>query len=946
MQSTALGALKKTGCDVRFDALTRQLYATDASVYQVEPAAVAFPRSAEETAAVMRAASDGGISITPRGAGTGLTGGALGDGLVIDFARYNRRIGGLDLERGIVRVEAGVVLDQLNAFLQPHGVCFGPDVATSSRATLGGMISNNSSGARAPVYGTTVEHVLAVEAVLPDGRVAVLGMDADGSLQAETEAIEAIVAAHEQEIRERFPRDLVKRWPGYGLEPYLHARGNLSKLIAGSEGTLAAVTSAVLKVSPLPGEKGLGVLFFNTVDDAMRAAVELLALKPAAIEHCDRMLFDQTKNQLAFKPARDLLQLDEKPCESFLIVEFYDDVADRLDAMRKLDLGLRTLTFSDADEMQQVWGLRKSGLSLLTGRKGAAKPVAGIEDVAVRPERLPDYVSALRELAEPLGLPTSFYGHCASGLVHVRPLVDMHRGESIQKFRQLAEGVSRLTREFGGSIAAEHGVGIARTEFMTEHIGPELLDAMRGIKEVLDPEGVMNPGKIFPDGRYRLDSALRQGDGHEICLPFTPVLRFAAKDESLVANLEQCNGCGECRKDLPTMCPTFLATGEEYMSTRGRANAIRAALEGRIDPSAHPLATAALEEAIGNCLACKACKKECPSNVDMALLKAELLHARQAQRGVQLLERVVSRFDLLGRVGTVAPRLMNAALQSPPVRFVMEKIVGLASRRPLPAFTGERFDLWFRRRPVRRGKRGRVILWDDCTARYFEPQIGMAAVKVLEAAGYEIVLPRNTGCCGRPAFSVGRLEVAKRFGERNVGQLLRQESDAPIVFLEPSCFSMFSQDYTELGVKNAEEVGARAILFDEFVYNLLDREPDVLGFAPGGGPVAIQAHCHAKALTDAGISAALASRIPGATAELLDTGCCGMAGSFGALREKYELSVEVAQPMIDKIEALADGTTLVASGTSCRQQIAHLTKAEPVHMAELLARAIGTEMQQ
>lgn len=942
MQNSAICALKQTGCDIRFDALTRQLYATDASVYQVEPFGVAFPRSPEETAAVMRAASDGGIAITPRGAGTGLAGGALGDGLIIDLARYNRGITGLDLDRATVRVDAGVVLDQLNAFLEPHGLCFGPDVATSSRATLGGMISNNSSGARAPIYGTTAEHVLAVEAVLPDGRVAVLGTDSDGSLEAETDAIDAILAAHAEAIRERFPREIVKRWPGYGLEPYLRARRDLSKLMAGSEGTLAAITSAVLKLEPLPGEKGLGVIFFDSVDEAMRAAVALLDLKPAAIEHCDRMLFDQTRKQVAFRRARDLLQLDDQPCESFLIVEFYDEVAGRLDAVKKLDLGLRTLTFSATGEMQQVWGLRKSGLSLLTGRKGAAKPVAGIEDVAVRPEKLPEYVSALRGLAEPLGLETSFYGHCASGLVHVRPLVDMHRGESIQKFRRLAEGASRLTREFGGSFAAEHGVGIARTEFMDEHIGGELIEAMRRIKNVLDPKGVMNPGKILPDGRYRLDTTLRQGEGCEICLPFRPVLRFAAKDESFVANLEQCNGCGECRKDAATMCPTFVATGEEYMSTRGRANAIRAALEGRIDPGAHPLATAALDEAIGNCLACKACKKECPSNVDMALLKAELLNARQAQRGVQLLERVVSRFDLLGRAGTAAPRLMNAALESRLARFAMEKIVGLASRRPLPAFTSERFDLWFRRRPPKRGHRGRVILWDDCTARYFEPQIGMAAVKVLESAGYEIVLPRNTGCCGRPAFSVGRLGLARRFGERNVANLLGQEGEARIVFLEPSCFSMFSQDYIELGVKNAEELARRAILFDDFVYNLLKREPQALRFGGGGASVAIHAHCHAKALTDAGTtSAGLASKLPGTAASVLDTGCCGMAGSFGALREKYELSIEVARPMIEKIEALPDGTTVVASGTSCRQQIAHLTKAKPVHMAEFLAQAIG-----
>jgi len=943
MTKPALSALAATGCEVRSDALTRQIYATDASIYQIEPLAVAFPKTPGEAAGVMRAAADAGIPITPRGAGTGLAGGAVGDGLIIDLARHSRWISDLDLEKKTVRVGAGVVLDQLNDFLRPYGLCFGPDVATSSRATLGGMINNNSSGARAPIYGTTADHVLAVEAVLADGRIAVIGSAPDVALQAEADAVETIITAHEHVIRSRFPRVLVKRWPGYGLEPYLRARGDISKILAGSEGTLAAVTSAVLNVVPLPREKGLCVIFFASVAEAMRATVELLDLEPAAIEHCDRLLFDQTRGRLAFQAVRDLLELDAKPCQAFLIVEFYEDVADRLAAVVKRNLGLRTSVFTLPDDMLEVWGLRKSGLSLLTSRKGPAKPVAGIEDVAVRPDRLPDYVAALRDLAEPLGLETSFYGHCASGLVHVRPVIDLHRADSIAKFRKLAEGVSALARQFGGSLAGEHGVGIARTEFMHDHIGPELLDAMRRIKNVFDPNGVMNPGKIFPEGRFAIDTNLRLGDGHQIPIPFKPQIKFAARDESFIANLEQCNGCGECRKDTPTMCPTYLATGDEYMSTRGRANAIRAALEGRIDPHIHPLASDSLDAALSNCLSCKACKKECPSNVDMSLLKAELLHARHGQRGVDLLERVVSRFDLLGQLGAAVPRLMNGALQSPLMRLAIEKIVGLASKRPLPVFTSERFDQWFQRRPVKHGRRGRIMLWDDCTVRYFEPQIGMAAVKVLEAAGFEIVLPKNTACCGRPAFSVGRLDVARRFGAKNVASLIKQDETLPIVFVEPSCFSMFAQDYVELDVKNAQDLAPRCILFEDFVYNLLDREPDALSFAEGEAPVAIHAHCHAKALAGAANSAALAGKIPGSRAVLMDTGCCGMAGSFGALREKYDLSVEVARPLIAQVEALAAGTTVVASGTSCRQQIAHLSKVKPVHMAELLARALRSD---
>jgi len=927
-------------CEVRFDDLTRQLHATDASVYQIAPAAVAFPRSPEQAAAIIEAALACGVPVTPRGAGTGLAGGALGDGLIVELARHARWIEGLELERRTVRVGAGVVLDQLNAFLEPHGLCFGPDVATSSRATLGGMIANNSSGARAPVYGTTDAHVLSVETVLADGRVVTVGAGS-GALAEEHAAIGRIVGPHDAAIRERFPDVLVKRWPGYGLDRYLGAKDDLAKLVAGSEGTLVGITSAELRVVPLPSDKGLGLLFFATVGEAMEATVELLDLKPAAIEHIDRILIDQTKGQLAFQPARDFLEIDAHPCEAVLIVEFYDDVADKLAAFSARKLGLRRKVCTEPAAMDLVWGIRKAGLSLLTSLKGPAKPIAGLEDAAVRPEQLPEYVGRLQAEIAPLGLETSFYGHAASGLVHVRPVVDLHRGDDIAKYRKLAEAASALTREFRGSIAGEHGVGMARTEFMEAHVGSELLGVMREIKSVFDPTGLMNPGKVLPDGRYRIDADLRWGDGHAIPLPFEPTLAYAARDGSFVGHLEQCNGCGGCRKDEPTMCPTFIATGEEILSTRGRANAIRAVLEGRIADSTDPLSSAALEEALDYCLACKACKKECPSNVDLALLKAELTHARHQREGLTLLERAVSRFDLVGRTCSVAPGLANAALGMGWVRILLEKMVGFSAQRPMPRYAKERFDRWHARRgPGNQGARGRVYLWDDCSARYCEPEIGRAAVQVLEAAGYEVALPRGRACCGRPAFSVGRLDVARRFGTHNAALFSAQDERAPIVFLEPSCYSMFANDYAELKVPHAARVAERCVLFEQFVFDLLEMAPGALSFAPGPASVAIHGHCHAKALTDVQVMPRLAQRIPNSTAELLDTGCCGMAGSFGAVAKRYELSVEVAQPLVEQVKALRPEAVLVASGTSCRQQIEHLSEAKPLHMAELLAAAL------
>src|SRR5213593_872715 len=507
MTSTQERKIRQTGCDARFDNLTRQLYATDASIYQIEPIGVAFPKSAQQASLVTRAAADAALSVTPRGAGTSLVGNAIGEGLIVEFARYNRQISDLDLEKRCVCVGAGVVLDQLNDFLRPHGFCFGPDVATSSRATLGGMIANNSSGARCPVYGTTADHVTSLEVVMADGRIEKIGPGHE-SLCAERAEIENLIRARSAEMAERWPPGLIKRWPGYGIERFLRAPNDLTNIFAGSEGTLAAIFSAELKISPLPSEKGLGLIFFSSVDEAMQATVELLDLRPAAIEHIDRPLLDQTKGQLHFQAARDLLDLDTQPCESILIVEFYDDVADRLAILQSRKIGLRMKVLTDAAQMNLVWSVRKSGLSLLTGCVGPAKPVAFIEDAAVRPAQLPEYVRGLQSIMKPLGLEASYYGHAASGLLHVRPVLDLHSAADLKKFRQVANQTSALVRQFKGSLSAEHGVGVARTEYMRDQLGDDLLEVMRAIKNTFDPKNIFNPGKIFGFA-YKIDNHLR-----------------------------------------------------------------------------------------------------------------------------------------------------------------------------------------------------------------------------------------------------------------------------------------------------------------------------------------------------------------------------------------------------------------------------------------------------
>jgi FAD/FMN-containing dehydrogenase/Fe-S oxidoreductase len=942
MDSARETRIAKAGCEVRFDNLTRQLYATDASIYQIEPEGVAFPRSAEQASAVIRAAADAGLSITPRGAGTSLSGGSIGEGLIVDISRYNRQVTELDIDRRIVRVGAGVVLDQLNNYLKPRGFCFGPDVATSSRATLGGMIANNSSGAHVPVYGTTADHVVSLEIVLADSRIQQVG-PAHQTLRAEREKITGLIGAHAGAIVDQMPPGLLKRWPGYGVERFLRAPNNLGEILAGSEGTLAAIFSAELKISPLPREKGLGLIFFASVAEALQATVALLDLNPAAIEHIDRPLLAQTKGQLLFQPARDLLELDAQPCDAILIVEFYDEnVAERLSLLQARRLGLRTRILTDPREMNLVWSVRKAGLSLLTGCIGAAKPVAFIEDAAVRPAQLPAYVAGLKSIMAPLGLEASYYGHAAAGLLHVRPVLDLHDRADLKKFRHVADQTSALVKQFKGSLSAEHGVGIARTEYMREQLGDELLAVMGEIKKTFDPKNVFNPGKILSDGRHKIDDHLRDNFERPIELPFKPVLAFAFKDGSFIGNLEQCNGCGGCRKDAPTMCPTFLATGDEVMSTRGRANIIRAALQLRV--AGHdPLQSAELEAALSNCLSCKGCTPECPSNVNLALLKAELIWARHQRDGLPVRERILSNVDLLGRIGCAMPSLANATLASSPFRVLMEKTLGLSTKRSLPHYTKERFDRWFARHSRRNAlapKRGHVLLWDDTFVRYHEPHIGIAATKVLEALGFDVSLVEERRCCGRPAFSQGNLKAAAEVGKYNI-DLLNGPANVPILFLEPSCYSMFVEDYRELKVANAEILAKRCFLFEEYVNQILDREPNALHFNSKSQDLAIHAHCHAKSLMSTAFMVQLGERLPGRKATLLDTGCCGMAGAFGALASKYDLSVKVAEPLVQKVNSQPPGSEIVASGTSCRHQIVDLTAAKPKHMAEVIAEAIA-----
>ena len=623
-----------------------------------------------------------------------------------------------------------------------------------------------------------------------------------------------------------------------------------------------------------------------------------------------------------------------------MIVEFFEDVRGRLAALGKRRLGLRQRILQTDAEAGLVWALRKAGLSLLMSRKGDAKPVCFVEDSAVRPKDLPAYVGELQKLMRRLGLQASYYGHAAAGLLHVRPVLDLHSAEDLKKYRQIADEVAALVKQFKGTLSGEHGVGIARTEYLKRQVGDEMYSLMRQIKQSFDPNNLFNPGKIISDGRFKIDENLRLDAERPLNLPFEPVLAFAARDGSFTANLEQCNGCGGCLKQTPSMCPTFLVTGEEIMSTRGRANAIRAAL-GLRGIEGDALRSAELDAALSNCLSCRACVTECPSNVNLPLFKTELLHARIRRDGLNLRERLLSSVDRLGRWGCSMPTFANALVNSLPGRQIGRRVFGFTPRRPLPRFAGQRFDHWFaRHQPSIRPWRGKLILWDDTFVRYHEPHIGEAAVKLLETCGFEVVLPAGRQCCGRPAFSQGNLDEASRLGRHNLA-LLQQSGDTPIIFLEPSCYSMFAEDYRELKLPNAERVAARCFLFGEFFEDFLTREPRALRFNDNPERLAVHMHCHAKSLVSPRAMRGLLQRLPNREVTSLDTGCCGMAGAFGLLDSKYELSVKVAEPLINAIRSHPFGTTVVASGASCRQQIQHLAPVRVRHMVEVLADAVA-----
>ena len=951
----------ETTCEVRFDAPSRWMYATDASLYQIEPVGVVLPRNVVDLAGAIRIAAEEGVPVVPRGAATSLSGQTIGAGLILDTSKYLNRIGIVDRGTMTVKVEPGVVLDRLNAHLRPLGLMFGPDVSTGDRATMGGMIGNNSAGARSLKYGKTVDHVRSLDVVLADGTFATLGPVSRDELAALCERSDAVGRLHasirdtinryQDEIKARFPK-ILRRVSGYNLDeliPGLPVRApgwvdepwefNLAKLVVGSEGTLATIAGAEVRVVPIPPAQGLVILSFATIPAALDRLAEIISTGPAAVEMVDKMMLDLAASNADY--ARSLSFAEGRPA-AVLAAQFYADSAAEL-AHRAEDLARRfrgqpgvlgvrqSLTESAKDDF---WKIRKAGVSLLMGMVGDSKPVAFVEDTAVDPAKLPAFYDRFVAIMARHGTYGACYGHADVGCLHIRPVINVKTSEGVNQLRAIADEVSDLVVEFGGSMSGEHGDGLARSGFNAKLFGPEVYAAFGEVKAAFDPHHRMNPGKVVasPDP----GEALRIGPTYHAVEPLETAFDFSAQG-GFARAVEMCSGVGACRKNGGgTMCPSYMVTLDEAQTTRARANTLRLVMDGTI--KADGLASKALDEALDLCLSCKACKTECPSNVDMAKLKAEYLHQKYKTHSVPLASRLMGRIHQLNPIGSAMAPLANATIRNLAFRWMLEKVAGIDRRRTLPTFEANHLRKWFRRHTPdpRAGSRGSVILLDDCFTTYNTPDVGRAAVRVLEAAGYRVELA-GLPCCGRPAISKGLLDLGKTLAAANVRRLVESaRAGTPILGVEPSCLLTLVDEYRDFRLgPDADVVAGAARMVDAFIG---DREavPD-LPLRPRTGQVLLHGHCQQKALVGTSGTIAALKRIEGLDVKEIDSGCCGMAGSFGYEAGHYEVSEALANRVLIPETLANPAATLVAPGFSCRSQVHGLAGIDARHPIEILA---------
>jgi FAD/FMN-containing dehydrogenase/Fe-S oxidoreductase len=945
--------------EVRFDTASRNLYSTDASIYRMEPLGVVIPKSAEDIVATVQITAEAQVPITARGGGTSLSGQSIGPGIVLDCSKYLNAILDIDVAARIARIQPGVVLDTLNNALARLDLQFAPDVSTASRANLGGMIGNNSAGARSIVYGKTIDHVRRLNVVLSDGSRASFSPLRPEEWQRRSEArslegsiyqqVLAIVQEEREEIERRFPR-ILRRVSGYNLDVLsagLNANGEppglsrrpvgLHQLIVGSEGTLAVVTEAEVGLLSRPKVRGLLVPQFATLAAAMDAVAACLEMQPSAVELMDHLLLQLTAQNLAL---RDTMKVIQGQPQAVLMVEFSSDdpaeVADRVERLRRRLQGVNGITAIvpaiDPSLRDPLWNLRRAAMPLLYSMTGDRKPVTFIEDPAVEPRHLPEFVARFRALLQSHGTDGAFYGHASVGCLHIRPVMNLKDPNDVANMRRIMEEVTDLILEYGGSLSGEHGDGLARSEWNEKMFGPVVYKAFCRIKQAFDPKSLLNPGRIVH--APPMTDNLRFGRPYDPIEP--PTVFDYSRQEGFLRSIELCNGNGACRKlQGGTMCPSYRATRDEKDTTRGRANALRLALAGR-----QPLANSReVYDVLDLCLMCKGCKAECPSNVDVAKHKAEFLQIYYRDRSRPLSHGLMADIHRMNRLGAPLAPLINFLQSRRSLRWLMEKMTGIDRRRSLPRLYRKHFRHWFARHTpdAAAGQRGRVLLLADCFTTYNEPNIGRAAVRVLERAGYTVELA-DLICCGRSMISKGFLDQTRALVHEQADPLVKRIADGtPLLGLEPSCLLTLADEWTELlpGAQT-KSIAAAACLADNWLAEQVQTGRCELPLRPRPEQCLLHGHCHQKALLGAGGTAAALRLVPQLDVTVLDSGCCGMAGSFGFEREHYDLSVQIANLALLPALEKAPEALVAAPGTSCRHQIKDLAQRHALHPMEVL----------
>jgi len=991
---------QETEGEVLFDAASRGRYATDASIYQIQPVGVFVPRSASDVATALAVARSQGVPLLARGGGTSQCGQTTGAALVIDTSKYLRSILAFDKTAMTVEVEPGIVLDHLNAYLKPHGLWYPVDVSTSAQATLGGMAGNNSCGSRSIAYGNMVHNVAGIDAWLADGRLLQFGPVAGlGAAEREiAEFVHGLADAQRSEIDARWPT-VMRRVGGYNLDIF-HPRSerpytadgsvNLAHLLVGAEGTLAFTRSLKLKLQPLPRAKVLGVINFTSFHAAMDAAQHIVKLGPSAVELVDRTMIELSRANPAFRPTIEAALLDAP--EAILLVEFSGEnkpaLLAQLRALVELmgDLGQPGSVVEMTQDAPQkaLWEVRKAGLNIMMSLKGDGKPVSFIEDCAVPLVHLAEYTDALTEVFQRHGSRGTWYAHASVGTLHVRPILDMRRAGpegGAAKMRAIADEAAALVKKFKGAYSGEHGDGLCRGEWIEWQFGPHINDAFRSIKHKLDPYNLMNPGKIIDPPRMDDASLFRYAPGYRT-IPLRPVFDWSAwnvqndarteattapgsggdNTGGLAKAVEMCNNNGHCRKfDAGTMCPSYRVSRDEQHATRGRANTLRLALSGQLGPDA--LTGDAVEAALDLCVGCKGCKRDCPTGVDMAKMKLEVTAQRRLQRagngsvplGQRLRHRLIAHLPDYAGIASQWPGLFNLRNRVPALRWLSERWLGLSVQRSLPSFRRDTF--WRAADHPGRGNRlqlaGRetlltaakpVVLFVDTFNGQLETENALAAVRVLQAAGYTVHAARGERnkqplCCGRTYLAAGLAEQAKAKARQLLAALLPfAQRGIPIVGLEPSCLLTLRDELLVMGLGDAAvTVAGQALLFEEFVA----REAAAGNFAPAFRParqkILVHGHCHQKAFGTVPALLAALRLIPGTEPALIESSCCGMAGAFGYEATHQAVSLQMAELSLLPAVRAAPDALLVADGTSCRHQIADGAGREALHLARVLA---------